>query len=124
MMSPFIYLNEAAEFIPCKDARTVEKWCDEKKLKIFIEEISERKYLIRLQFYYVRLKKFIGYLKFNYKEHWLEAFEIYMSNDFMRLVAFEEGTKLPVLTNKNKYKPEGKEEMEFLSHLTQFLDEQ
>ena|ERR1022692_1731609 len=122
-MNATLTLKEAAELLHYKDTRSVEKWCWKRGVEIFLEEGSRKKYLISMQFEFARLKKFIEYLKVKFKEKWLDAFQIYMSMNITKVVEIEEGIISETPVNTISYKPQGKQEKNFLVKLQKITPE-
>jgi hypothetical protein len=121
-MNEIIYVNEAGKLLNYKDCRSVEKWCFQNNVKIFLEEGSRRKYLIRLQFEYARLKKFIQYLKEKYKDKWLQVFKVHMTMDIVGFLELEENGKINFRKNV-QYQPQGEHEKSFLAILSTNIHE-
>lgn len=118
-----ITVREAAELLKYKKIKSVETWCKKNNLPILSENGNKKKYLIRAQFEYARLKKFILYLKEKYKEKWLVVFEVYMSMNLTRVVEMEEAGTTNYNIMVTDYKPKGEFEKSFLAHLTGKLTE-
>jgi len=118
-----ISIQEAAGLLKVKDTRSVGKFCKVNGVPIFSEESSKKKYIIRTQFEYARLKKFIQYLKMKYKEEWLDAFKAYMSMNIINVAGIEEKDKINFILTKDHYKPQGQHEISFLNSLTENIHE-
>ncbi len=113
-MIKIITIKEAALELKFKDIRSVIRWANKNKIKIFSEENGRKKYMIRSQFEYVRLKKVIEYLKLKYKGEWLEAFKVYGSMNLLDVIEIEEGRKIKSL---KEYNPQGEHERKFLNNI-------
>lgn len=84
-------LKEAGHFLKVKDMRSVKKWCSMKGVKIFTDEETRKKYLIRTEFENARMEKLIQYFKSRYPDHWQEAIRAHM--DIFQLNEFKEKYK-------------------------------
>jgi hypothetical protein len=119
-MTDTLTIPEAAVILNYKDSRSVESWCKKNNVKIFSAEENNKKYLMRMQFEYARLRKFIDYLKEKYKSEWLDAFKAYLSMDILSVVQLEESEKGKeiVRVKKDNYKLIGEHAKQFLAILT------
>jgi hypothetical protein len=122
-MNPTITLQEAASVLNYKDIRSVEKWCERNDVKIFSEDESNKRYIMRMQFEYMRLKKFIQHLKEKYRSEWFDAFKIYISMDITSVVEMEEREIKVFSSQKNNYSVSGDNERRFLQVLTGTIHE-
>ncbi len=114
-MGPIITMSEAAKLLSRKDARSVQRWCDKNNVKIFSEDGTNHKYLLRFEFDHARLKKIIEYLKEKYKENWLQAFAVYKSMNIPDVAEMEEVGKRFISPQKEKL---SENEKQILSRLT------
>lgn len=119
----FMYIKEVAQTLAYKDFRSAEKWCMNHRVEIFSEKENNRKYVMRRQFEYARLKKFIEYLKVKYKSEWFEAFKAYTSMNITSVVEIEEKEKITFSLRTDNYKPQGHHEISFLNSLTENIHE-
>jgi hypothetical protein len=118
-----IYIKEAKEALNLKDHRSLLKWAAKNQVPIFSDEgNNNRKYLMRMQFEYARMKKFILYLKIKYKDKWLEAFKAYSSMNITTVVELEETRKINFDFKTDNYKPKGEHEKNFLAILTKEIE--
>jgi hypothetical protein len=121
-MDNIIFLREVADILEYKDKRSAEKWCKENGVEIFCDKETSRKYIIRIQFQYARLKKFISFLRREYKESWFEAFQAYMKENILHIVEFEE-IKCKPSAKASTYQPVGEHEITFLASLSKQINE-
>ena len=122
-MDAIITIKEAAILLNYKDVRSVLRWCEKKGVEVFSEEGSHKKYIIRLQFEYARLNKFIESLKLKFKDNWIDVFKKYTSMNVTDVIEIEEMEKVIPAKNVLSYKPKGKHEMNFLSKLQKITPE-
>jgi len=90
MISKRIYLQDAAGDLRFKDIRSVKRWCGNNGVKIFSDNGSNKRYVIKEEFEEAKSRKLMNYLKqkeLEFKKH-------------------------------NKYTPMGDHEKNFLSILT------
>lgn len=121
-MNETITLKEAGKALGYKDTRSAIKWCEANQVMVFSEVGTKRKYIIRTQFQYARMKQFINYLKVRYKGQWLDAFQSYSSMNITRVVELEEMGKV-TFSITDKYKPKGNKEKSFLKVLSKEINE-
>ena len=104
------------EHIPIKEAMKAHnryksvkgfiKWCGRQGVKIFSDECSGRKYIIRSELEACRLKQAIQYFKIKYRERWFEAFQAHAQFNLLHIISLD----LPSQTYPyiNKVKPVSK----------------
>lgn len=121
-LEPIMYLREAALQLKRKDNRSVERWCNRHTVKIFYDDPSRKKYIIRAEFEIARLKKIILFLKIKYKDKWFEAFKNLVNSNVFEFAKLDDSVSSTPI-KPNGYAPKGNHEKSFLSRLTEQIDE-
>jgi hypothetical protein len=125
-MIELLTIKEAGCLLRYKSTRAVIEFCRKNKIVILAGNGSKIKYIVKAQFEHAQLKEFIEYLKVEYGENWLDAFQIYSSMNITKIVELEENGNIEiakVVHENNLYQPKGKHEKNFLSILSNIQPE-
>ena len=115
-----LYINEMKKELKYSDRRSVLKYCHNNGVAVFSDTGSNKQYVLKAEFDFMRNKEVIAYLKAKYTEDILTAFfglKIGSGNE-IALPLNEQHNKVTRNQNRGtKYQPQGLHEKNFLNHL-------
>ena len=74
-------ISQVCDLLGFKDARTVEKWCNNHGVVVLSDTGTKTRYVLKVEFEAARLKALIGHLKVKHGKKWFEFFSRYMTHN-------------------------------------------
>jgi len=105
-----LHFKELAQLLKYKDQRSIVKWCSNNNVKVFKDNGSNKRFVLKVEFEAKYMKQSVQYIQQKYGKSKLPEF-LQSTMNFFSEYQQAKGHQKP------EYKPKGQNEVEFLSIL-------